>query len=207
MSVRQAIRCKARSKRSGVQCQAFAMNGQQVCSAHGGMSPQARKAAARRLEEARASRALASVQVLGDRRDVHPVAALLEAVSVSAAMCAFLEAQVAGLAPRFGGGHVETPEGDVWRPGMVGPDHLGDGAPHVWVRLWNEERDRLARTAALAQRAGVSAAQLELTQDLARRLVDVLRGALRRLGVDPDAEDVRRAVRAELSTGEVIDVD
>jgi hypothetical protein len=181
------------------------MNGQQVCSAHGGMSPQARSAA-RRLEEARAKRALAKVE-FGGRRPTHPVEALLDAVSMSAAMCAFLEQQVAGLAPGFGGGHIATPEGREWRPGMVGPDHLGDGAPHVWVRLYNEERDRLARTAALAQRAGVSAAQLEMTMDLARRLVSVLRGAMRRLGIEPDEEQIRAAVRAELTASdEVFDV-
>lgn len=51
-------RCGARRKSDGTDCRAWAMRGQRVCKVHGGASPQARRAAARRVEAARQRRAL-----------------------------------------------------------------------------------------------------------------------------------------------------
>ena len=52
--------CSA-TRRDGEQCTAFAMRASSVCRMHGGASPQARTAAARRLAEAEATAALAAL--------------------------------------------------------------------------------------------------------------------------------------------------
>lgn len=52
------LRCKALSSRTREPCRKWAMSGQEVCDAHGGRSPQAKAAAARRIAEQRATRAL-----------------------------------------------------------------------------------------------------------------------------------------------------
>ena len=38
-SMRQALRCSARSRRSGMQCKGPAVRGKRVCRMHGGKSP------------------------------------------------------------------------------------------------------------------------------------------------------------------------
>lgn len=50
--------CWARRKYDGGDCRNWAMRGQNVCRLHGGSSPQARRAAARRVDAARRRRAL-----------------------------------------------------------------------------------------------------------------------------------------------------
>jgi hypothetical protein len=57
------MQCSAFSKSTGERCKGPAMRGSRVCRLHGGASPQARAAAARRLAEAEAKQAAAEVYV------------------------------------------------------------------------------------------------------------------------------------------------
>lgn len=50
--------CTARRKRDGVDCGSWAMKGQRVCRMHGGSSPQAKQAAARRIAAVQQRRAI-----------------------------------------------------------------------------------------------------------------------------------------------------
>lgn len=59
MRRRQARRCTAQRTRGRGPCRAYAMNGQSVCSAHGGLAPQSRAAADRRLLESWADKEMA----------------------------------------------------------------------------------------------------------------------------------------------------
>jgi hypothetical protein len=57
--LRPRVRCRAHRSTDGQSCQNFAIRGGLTCHAHGGLSPQARRAAQRRLAEA-ATEALAA---------------------------------------------------------------------------------------------------------------------------------------------------
>lgn len=55
--IRWAVRCTARSKRTGLPCGNWALRGAIVCRHHGGQLPNVRLAATRRLAEAKLARA------------------------------------------------------------------------------------------------------------------------------------------------------
>jgi hypothetical protein len=56
--IRPARRCRARSKRTGQPCRAFAITGGDVCRAHGGATSRVRVAAAQRREREAFERAM-----------------------------------------------------------------------------------------------------------------------------------------------------
>lgn len=90
--------------------------------------------------------------------NVNPLDVLLNALNRAAAMAAVLGLQVAKLGP----------------DGLVGPDHLGDLRQHptvVQYREWNGEAARLGR---MAVEHGLDERRVELAEEDARRLVDVL---------------------------------
>jgi hypothetical protein len=60
-SIRPAIPCKART-RTGEPCRNYAIVGGRVCFSHGGRAPQVRRAAQRRIAEAKAWKVLARQQ-------------------------------------------------------------------------------------------------------------------------------------------------
>ena len=71
--VRQAERCTAR-RTNGDPCRAWAVTGAKVCISHGGGAPQVRAAAARRVAERKAARALSGITDFAEVSD--PVARL-----------------------------------------------------------------------------------------------------------------------------------
>jgi hypothetical protein len=82
---------------------------------------------------------------------VHPAQALLDLVAETAANVAILRELVAELEPLAA--EVETirgPQGasacrQKGAPALYGANHRGDGAPHVLVGMYAEERERLAK--------------------------------------------------------------
>jgi hypothetical protein len=62
---RRALRCKGH-KPNGDPCPNYAMAGQEVCGRCGGKSPQAKRAAARRIAEAKAAKVVAKFSANGD---------------------------------------------------------------------------------------------------------------------------------------------
>lgn len=178
-----AGQCTAKSSRTGERCRARAIRGGTVCVAHGGRAPQVKAAAARRVAQAEA---VAILNTMGRPVEVGPLTALVQAVQEAAGNVVFLRDRVQALDPTFGeGAH------------LVGPNHLGDGAPHVWLALYNEALDRLAKISAAAVRAGVDVAQVRIAEQQGELLAQAMRGLLARLGVEVTAE-VRAAMREEL---------
>jgi hypothetical protein len=66
------------------------------------------------------------------------------------------------------------------------------------VGLYNAERKHYAQVAAAALSAGVAQRVIELAEQTARQVVEVLTDFAQRLGLDPTARDVREAGRAAL---------
>ena len=83
--------CTATSRRSGERCKRHAHPGATVCVKHGAGAPAVKAAAARRLEAAKASAALARI---GQRVDADPLAQLLDVIAYQGGLVAFWRAQV-----------------------------------------------------------------------------------------------------------------
>lgn len=77
----ERYRCTAKSKRSGQRCRSRAVPGSNVCKIHGGGSPQARWAAARRLEEQRIATEIGQLVTELELDPRSPEEAILDAVA------------------------------------------------------------------------------------------------------------------------------
>jgi hypothetical protein len=161
------------------------MHGQAVCKVHGGASPQAKAAAARRLQRERLEgglgRLLAELEV--DAADRNPVELLLDAVHRCAAMVQILGALV----------------GDLEAGELYGPDHLGDGRPHVATEMYAMWLERAARASKLAIDAGVEERYVAAAERYAAEIADVLRRVVAALGHDPNTPEVRAIIREQLT--------
>ena len=171
-----ATRCTARSKQTGEQCRGWAVPGLTVCHSHGGATKAARAKAARNITTQKARDA---AHVLGVPVDTSPQQALLDEVQRAAGMVAYYGARVAEVAEadrdRLVWGTTKT---------KTGGDDYGtteEAVPNAWLRLWNEERDRLARVAALAIKAGVEERRVQLAEQQGALIAQVIRRILGRL--------------------------
>jgi hypothetical protein len=185
-------RCGAHTKR-GASCAKPAGWGTPYrhgrCKLHGGATPTHRKAAQRREAE--------RVVALGLVRDVDPHEALLEELHRAAGHVAWLGEVVAQL------------ERNQVVQGITRTVQLPDGnrpvetpaAINVWVKLYQEERDRLVRVARAAIDAGVAERQVRLAEGRAQQLARVITAVLTDLGHDPADEHVRKVVRLRLLEG------
>lgn len=188
--------CTATS-RSGNQCKLPAVPGATVCRVHGGAAPQVKAAANRRLEYATAQQAATQ---LGLKIDTSPQQALIDEVQRAAGMVAYYGQKVAELAEtdpqRLVNGvtRVEQREGF-----QAGTTKTVEATTNVWLRLWNEERDRLTRVAAAALKAGIEERRVQLAEAQGALIADVIRRILGRLNLTPDQSAlVSEVVPAEL---------
>lgn len=180
------------------------------CSRHGGSTPPHVAAAAAEL----ARRACVT---LGVSVAIDPAEALLNEVRRSYGNVLFYEQLVAQLpthpaadtttpAPTEGEGQEGEGEATTVRGaiGVYGPiyhasgEATGESRAHVLVTLYNDERKHLARVAAAALSAGVAQRAIELAEDVARQVAEVLTAFARELGLDPSAPEVRKAGRDAL---------
>jgi hypothetical protein len=186
-------RCGANTKRGAV-CNKPAgwgtPYGHGRCKLHDGATPTHLRAAERREAER-------AVAVFGVPREVDPQVALLEEVHRAAGHVAWLGEVVAHL----GKNKVVH--------GIVRTVQLPDGsrtvearaAINVWVKLYQEERDRLVRVAKAAIDAGVEERQVRLAEGQAQQLAQVIRAILTDLGHDLGDQRVRQVVRLRLIEG------
>lgn len=176
------MRCKA-TARSGDPCRRSAMKGGTVCASHGGKSPQAKAAAARRLAEQEAAKA---VRLFAAPVDIDPAAALVELVQWTAGEVAYWRTQVQQLAD-------ETPEKLTWgvvREKVGGEDYgtTLEAKPNVAYLMLTDAQDRLAKYAAAALRAGVEERRVKLAEDQGALVAQVIRSILEQLNLTSEQQ-------------------
>ena len=180
------LQCKAKSKQSGQRCRKPATPGLDVCSMHGGSTKKAKAKSQRAVQSAKAT---AIAQRIGLKIDVQPQQALLDEVQRSAGMVAFYEEQVnavAGIDPdRLSRGVTRVEE---IQSKFSTTTTTTEASVHVWLQLYNEERDRLVRVASAAIRAGIEERRVELAEQQGQMFVSVIRSILNRLALSPDQQ-------------------
>jgi hypothetical protein len=185
-----SVQCHAVSKRSGKQCRRMAMAGTTVCAMHGGMAPQVKAAAARRLA---LGEAMGELHRMGVPIDVEPADAMLDMVREAAGNVAFLRRRIQDLDQLLGGpegnaiiavlagakgeDRLEIPAGPPAIAGRVDPRNFR-AERHVLVAMYDDERERLVRWAKACRDAGVDERRVQLAEDQGRQLAAVLRGTL-----------------------------
>lgn len=155
------------------------MRGQLVCDTHGGLAPQNRAAAARRLEEVEIRR---SVQSFGLASVGHEVEAVDPRDVLAEELWRTL-VTVRGL---------DVVVGELGRD-IYGPTYhasglkTGEAKPDVLWAMWQEERKHLAAVASAAEKAGIEARRVELIERFADQVATLLRTIFGdgRLGLSP----------------------
>jgi hypothetical protein len=203
-------RCTARRSTDGGPCRAWAIRGTGVCRAHGGLAPQTRAAGARRWQEARhleRVRRTVEGRLGGTVANVDPIGELIALLGESRAVLAVLADLVAELPPERGITEIRTvtgPQGGerqyeaVIEPGLYGPNHLGDDAPHVLVTLYLAHLERHGKIAKAAADAGVAERGQDLREAEAAVIATLIGGLLSdpRLGLSPAQRQQGRELAA-----------
>ena len=143
------------------------------CRYHAGSTPN-HEAAAAREEITRA--ATAALEKMGVPIPADPAQALLEQVWEALGNVAFLRAQVQAL------------------QGVSSPSHSGDARAHVLVRMYDAERDRLARVCKLALDAGVAERDIARRERLSDAIVMVVTRVLDSLELPRERRDAAQLV-------------
>lgn len=170
--------CTAKTKR-GKPCRGKAIKGIDKCRLHCGQKTTvAKRKGQENIARGKIGELLAS---LGYDGDADPLLGLIREVGRASMAVEVLGGQVAELEE------------------VHGPNHLGDGAPHILVTMWNEERDRLARYCKLAIDAGIAERQVRVAEAQARMLAGVITAVLedRKLKLTPKQQEVGKKVAAD----------
>ena len=191
------MRCAAK-RRNGEGCGAWAVKGATVCRMHGGSSPQARAAAARRVQEEKAAKA---AQRLAQPIETDPSQALLDLVSSAAGEVAYWRNRVDEIQDRdekrLTSGLTKITEGKD--RGGVTTLRTVETVAAIEYRMWVDAQERLARYATAALRAGVEERRVRIAEDQGALVAQVIRRILDRLDLSEwQAEMVGSIVPEEL---------
>jgi len=227
----QHDRCAAH-RRDGSPCRQPPISGLDKCRMHVGKSGAAARAEGeRRLQEAKVAEQirdmLATYQPDVDTLDLH--AQLLEVVALTSGMRRVLTVLVGELAPVGTPAYQVQEYDDEGKPrggptylpakpaGIYGPDHQGDGRPHVLVEMLRHWTAENAKATKLALDAGIDERRVRIHEQQANQITAVLRAALAAVmatvrDLVDDAGVVRRLheqlpgiVRAAIESAGVID--
>jgi hypothetical protein len=208
------MQCSAHS-RNGNQCRAKAVKGATVCRMHGGSAPQVKRAAevraARMQAHAEAERMVALAGVEADPMQ-HLLDSLYRAAALMAVwgqMVAALDAKAAEEAAehdRLRGelGYSEAAEDSYdtlvvhSRDRLLALDRHSMAQVHPFVAEYQQALERRAKFAKLCIDAGIAERQVEIAEEQARLIADVIRGILTDLGV-ADRPEAPAVVRKHLS--------
>lgn len=190
--------CKAKAKGSQQQCRRNALPGMTVCRMHGGAAPQVRRAALRRLAEAEA---VEIANAYGIPRHIDPAIGLIEEYWRSAGIVSGLETRVMAIPPEdLVWGVTETADYPSSSDGEDAERANGSGGhvtkskavPNIWLKLFNEERDRFAKLGLEIVRLGLEARRDEYIRSQVEAFASVL------LHADLALTEQQRATAARL---------
>lgn len=163
--------CGARTRSDGV-CGHPPMRGQRRCRYHGGASPQALRAAERRMERDRVSAAITRLGVAVPE-GADPLEVLSRALSVAAGDLEAMRVQVSTVEP--------------------------DDASNATVRLYAEALDRAGRLAKIAADTNLAERQAAISEANIRVVADAVRRAMDAVPLDPSSRQALvNAVSREL---------
>lgn len=202
--------CSAKS-RSGNRCRQAAIKGGKVCRFHGGAAPQVERAAAVRAARveaiAEAERMVARAGVEAD-----PLEHLLESLYRAAALVDVWGAMVAGLDAK-GARECDEVRGEVeyieheYENGvetLVRPkdplttaNSRGEVQVHPFVAEYNTALDRRAKFAKMCLDAGVAERQIQLAEEQAQLIAQVINGVLSELKIERTAT-VNKVIAAQI---------
>lgn len=172
-------------------CRGSRLTGLDICRKHGATSA-ARAAGLRRREYADVEGQVAALMRECDMPEQHPIDGLLEVVRHTGGMMRLLGALVAELdiRPTYMVQHDEdTGEriGVISEPGLYGPDHQGDGKPHVLVVLYGVWAERYARACKLALDANIDERLVRNAESTTSAVYGAIEAALVTAQLAPDA--------------------
>ncbi len=171
-------RCTATAKGSGERCKRRPIPGGTVCVKHGGGAPAVRAAAEQRLLE---RHALVAAESFGLPREVDPHTALLEELHRTAGAVQWLGAIVADLEnDAIVWGKVKETHGTQLEKGTDNGTTKA-AQVNVFVRLWQEERDRLAKVAKTCVDVGIEERRVRLAESTGQQLAAFARSLLDRM--------------------------
>jgi len=173
-------------------CRAHPVKGQTRCKIHLGYP----------LEQARHEHAArTAVATYGLPVDIDPQQAILDELARTAGHVQWLGAVVAAMDPAalvWGTTRASTPDLGARRPEL---SISAQAAPSVWLTLYRQEREHLAKVAKAALDAGIAERQVRLAEQQARMLAEVVRNIITDLGHDMADETVAEVVRLRLVEG------
>lgn len=182
--------CKAHNARTMKPCRAYPVPGGTVCVTHGGRT-QATGAAVTRYRNEQAAEHAVNMLGITDY-DITPTEALLQEVREAAANVAFTRARVQALVgekdlddpthPLIWG---QTSEKTVQASQFPGTDEEFAAGVNAWYQMYQSERERMTRAAAMALRAGVEERRVRLAEMGADVIVGRIRQILNALNLTP----------------------
>lgn len=180
-------------KKNGNQCRRPALKGLTKCQVHGGPLQKYNREKREQKEKIRA--------ILGVPLEVDPAQALLGQVHEAAGNVALYRSLIESLEPtpiqQIGLG--EDGFLKFHQQGIYGWDHLGDGATHILVKMYDAERERLTKFAKMAIDAGIAERQVRLAERQGEMIAKLI-GAIiddERLALSDTKRELARKVAGE----------
>lgn len=180
-------KCTAIRSSNGKPCGNYPMTGGTVCHAHGGKAPQTMAKAARNVQQ---TKALKVMKMMGAPVETNPVQALIDLISDSARLVGFYREQFESVA----GVNIDDLVFGVTKHEYgTGPKGSIDittkeAAVNVWLQLYNEEKDRLARYSSTAIKAGFREREVRMAEQQSIRIGMAVRNILNRLNLSPEQQ-------------------
>lgn len=182
-----ARRCWARSKKTGLQCGAIAMSGQNICHTHGGAAPRSKDAGERRVTE---QKARALVETYGRKIETTATEALLDEVKWSAGHVAWLRERVQEIEADAEPGSENALVWGITRKKTGGEDYgtTEEAAPNIWIKLYQTERTHLVKVCSEAIRAGIEERRIRLAEQEGALVAQAIRAILGDLQLTPEQQ-------------------